>query len=133
MLNKQSITTIQKIIEKKEPVVVISHINPDGDAIGSSLALALFLKRNEVPVSVIIPNLVPEFLQWLPGYEMVFTHQKQKTQCRELITNAKTLFLLDFNDPDRAGGLSDQVLKSDAYKILLDHHQDPVEFTDLVI
>jgi bifunctional oligoribonuclease and PAP phosphatase NrnA len=133
MLNKYAITTIRKILEKREPVVVISHVNPDGDAIGSSLALALFLKRMDVPVSVIIPNLVPEFLQWLPGYEMVLTYQKKKTQCKELIAHAKTLFLLDFNDPERAGGLKDEVLGSDAYKVLLDHHQDPADFTDLVI
>lgn len=133
MLQKEDRKKIVEVIGRKEPVVVISHLNPDGDAIGSSLALALFLQKKDVPVSVIIPNLVPEFLQWLPGYDMVRIYQQQRRQCKELIRNAKTLFLLDFNDPERAGGLRKQVVTSPAYKVLIDHHQEPVDFADLLV
>ncbi|MEX0987867.1 MAG: bifunctional oligoribonuclease/PAP phosphatase NrnA [Bacteroidales bacterium] len=133
MLDNQSITKITKIIEKKDPVVIISHINPDGDAIGSSSALALYLKKKGVPVSVIIPNKVPEFLQWMPGFDMVKTYKEQKEACKKLLNEAETIFLVDFNDPDRIGKLKDDLLATDAFKILLDHHENPLDFTDLMI
>ncbi|MEX0982337.1 MAG: DHH family phosphoesterase [Bacteroidales bacterium] len=133
MLNKQSIIKIRKIIEKRGPVVVISHVNPDGDALGSGLALALFLKKFDLPVSVIMPNNVPEFLSWLPGFEMVLTYKKKKKQCKALLAEAKTIFLLDFNDPERIGDMKDELKASDAFVIMIDHHQNPVQFTDLLI
>ena len=73
-----------EIIDRKDPVVVISHMNPDGDAIGSSLALALFLRNQDVPVSVILPNEVPDFLKWLPGFELVSVYSLQREVCKEL-------------------------------------------------
>jgi phosphoesterase RecJ-like protein len=133
MLSKQARLKIREIIDAREPVVLISHLNPDGDAIGSSVALALFLKNLSVPVSVIVPNKVPEFLKWLPGYEMVLTWQEKKRECKKLLSAANTIFLVDFNDPDRTGGLKDQLLASKAYKILIDHHQNPLSFSDISI
>ena len=114
-------------------MVVISHVNPDGDALGSGLALALFLKKFDVPVSVIMPNNVPEFLSWLPGFEMVLTYKKRKKQCKALLADAKTIFLLDFNDPERIADMKDELNASDAFTVMIDHHQNPVQFTDMLI
>ncbi len=133
MLDKQSIIEIRNIIEKREPVVVISHVNPDGDALGSAIALALFLKKFDLPVSVIMPNNVPEFLSWLPGFEMVLTYKKKKKQCKALLAEAKTIFLLDFNDPERVADMKDVLKASDAFTVMIDHHQNPVQFTDMLI
>lgn len=133
MLYTQPIEKIREIIRKKEPVVLISHLNPDGDGVGSALALALFLRKNNVPVNVIIPNKVPEFLSWLPGFEMVSIFQEKKRQCRKLLKEAITVILVDFNDPERTGNLKADLLASHAFKILIDHHQRPEEFTDMVL
>lgn len=133
MLDKKTKNRISEIIKKKDPVVVISHMNPDGDAIGSSLALALFLKNQDVPVNVILPNEVPDFLKWLPGYELVSIFSSQKVQCKSLVENASCVFLVDFNDPERMGGLKNILKQSDAFTILIDHHQNPVSFTDILI
>jgi bifunctional oligoribonuclease and PAP phosphatase NrnA len=133
MLDKQSKIKIRKIIEKRDPVLVISHLNPDGDALGSAIALSLYLRKHGVPVSVIMPNKVPEFLQWLPGYETVVTYQGNKKKCRTLLAEAAAIFMVDFNDPERTGDLKEDLLAADAFTIMIDHHQGPVQFTDMLI
>lgn len=133
MLDSKSIKKIRSIISKKDPIAIFTHINPDGDAIGSSLALALFLKKNNVPVEVIIPNEVPEFLHWMPGFELIHTYSEEKELCEEIIHKAETLFLVDFNEPGRIGKLKKHVLNSKAYKIMIDHHQNPDDFVDILI
>jgi bifunctional oligoribonuclease and PAP phosphatase NrnA len=133
MLYKQLAGKIREIIQEKDPVVIVSHMNPDGDGVGSAVALALFLRKYKVPVHVIIPNNVPEFLNWLPGYEMVNIFQKKKQQCRKLLKDATTAIFVDFNDPERTGNLKEDLLAANAYKILIDHHQRPEEFADMVL
>jgi phosphoesterase RecJ-like protein len=133
MLDKQSKIKIGKVIEKRDPVVVISHLNPDGDALGSAVALALYLRKQGVPTSVIMPNKVPEFLQWLPGYDTVVIYQGNKKKCRKLLAEAATIFMVDFNDPERTGNMKEDLLAADAFTILIDHHQEPVQFTDMLI
>ncbi len=124
---------IREVIKKKAPVVVISHLNPDGDGVGSAIAIAIFLRKNGVPVNVIIPNQVPNFLNWLPGYEMVSVYQQKKRKCKRILDQADTMFLLDFNDPERVGNLKSDLLASTAFKVLIDHHQQPEEFADIVL
>jgi phosphoesterase RecJ-like protein len=133
MLDKQTKKKISEVISKKNPVVVMSHMNPDGDAIGSSLALGLYLKKQNVPVSIILPNEAPDFLKWLPGYDMVSINTLDRLGCKKLIEDAATIFFVDFNEPGRTGDLKDTVIQSNAFKILVDHHQDPVSFTDITI
>lgn len=133
MLNRQAKEKIKAVIEKKDPVVVISHINPDGDAIGSSAALASYLRKKGVPVTVVIPNEVPEFLNWMPGFDMVLTYKKNRDACRKVVSEAGTIFLVDFNDPGRIGKLEKEIEASDAFRILIDHHENPVDFADLTI
>lgn len=133
MLDNQIIAKISDLIREKKPTVVMSHLNPDGDAIGSAIALSLFLDKLGVPSNVIIPNEVPDFLKWLPGYERVHSGTQEFEKCTKLIKEASTLFLLDFNEPGRAGNLMDIVQDSPAFKILIDHHEDPEDFVDILI
>jgi phosphoesterase RecJ-like protein len=133
MLSKQAKEKIEAVIGQKEPVVVISHINPDGDAIGSTVALALYLKKKKVPVDVIIPNEVPDFLRWMPGFDMVMTYRKNSEACIKALSNARTIFLVDFNDPGRMGKLERHFNESRALRILIDHHENPADFADIVI
>lgn len=133
MLTRKAKEAIIKIIDMKEPVVVISHINPDGDAIGSSAALAIFLRKLNVPVTVIIPNEVPDFLKWLPGYEMVLTYKKEKAECSKKIEEASALFMLDFNDTGRIGAVINEIQKTEAVRIMIDHHERPEFEADVLV
>lgn len=133
MIDRNTAKKINKFIARAEPVVILSHRNPDGDAIGSSTALGIYLRKRNVPVDIIIPNDVPDFLKWMPGCDMVTVFKHHKDRARELVKNAAVLFFLDFNEPERVVELKEEISESTAMKILIDHHQDPSSFADITI
>jgi phosphoesterase RecJ-like protein len=120
-------------IGEAKRIAILTHTNPDGDAIGSSLALALALRKLHIEVNVVIPDGLPDFLRWLPGIELSSTFAYKKDKCIDIIENADLIFCLDFNDPKRLNGVEVHLAESNAHKVLIDHHQDPVHFTDITI
>ncbi|MEA1896700.1 MAG: bifunctional oligoribonuclease/PAP phosphatase NrnA [Bacteroidota bacterium] len=123
---------LQSLIEKAKSIVILSHKNPDGDAIGSSLGLYHFLKMKGKLVKVIVPNDYPEFLHWLPGNDFVIQYEKEPEVTGELIEKAELIFSLDFNDLKRLGKLGEIVEKNrTASRILIDHHPNPKHFCDI--
>jgi len=125
--------TIHGWIKAAKRVAVLTHTNPDGDAIGSSLALALALGKIGLDAQVVIPDGLPDFLRWLPGIERSTTFAYKRDKAIEIIEGADLIFCLDFNDPKRLNGVEDVLQKSSAKKILIDHHQEPLKFTDIAI
>ena len=77
---------VEKWFERAEKIVIVSHVSPDGDAIGSSLGLYHFLTSQEKTVNVIVPNAFPEFLHWMPGAKEVIVYEKYKEYADKLIT-----------------------------------------------
>jgi phosphoesterase RecJ-like protein len=114
-------------------IVLISHINPDGDAIGSQLALYHFLKARGKNASMITPNYIQEFLKWMNGADLIEIYIRNRRRCRKLIEKADLIVLLDFNHSNRLGESEQDVKVSSAKKVLIDHHLDPEDFTDLII
>ena len=125
--------TIRDWIKSAKKVAVLTHTNPDGDAIGSSLALAQALVRIGIDAQVVIPDGLPDFLRWLPGIGLSTTFAYKREKAIGIIEGADLIFCLDFNDPKRLNGVEEFLNKSGARKILIDHHQDPLEFTDITI
>ncbi len=125
--------TIRGWIKAAKRVAVLTHTNPDGDAIGSSLALALALGKMGLDAQVVIPDGLPDFLRWLPGIELSTTFAYKRDKAIEIIDGADLIFCLDFNDPKRVNGVEEFLQKSSAKKILIDHHQEPLKFTDIAI
>lgn len=109
--------------------VITTHHKPDGDAMGSSLGLYLFLK-GIMKVQVITPTDYPDFLNWLPGNADVMIYEGNETAANKLVNDADLVFCLDFNRLSRINELGDVVRSSPAKKILIDHHQDPENFED---
>lgn len=113
--------------------VVIPHRNPDGDAMGSTLALCFFLNKMGANAVVISPNEAPSFLQWLPGFESVVLFDRQKEQALKLIDEAELIFTLDFNDFSRTGSEMEAVLHNKkATYIMIDHHQQPSDYAEFM-
>lgn len=132
MTNKQ-ILEIKKLLSKPQDIVIIPHKNPDGDAIGSSLALFHFLK-NKHNTTVVAPNDYPEFLKWMPSSEKVKLFDKQNKQSKRALENAAIIFLLDFNALHRIGDdMQKTVEKLSGKFVMIDHHQQPdTSITDLI-
>ncbi len=122
---------INQHIEQSGNIAVISHENPDGDAVGSSLALYHYLKKSGKKCFVIMPNDYPDFLKWLPGSKDINIFKKDKSTAEKKIHDADMIFLLDFNTPDRAGKIEDLIRESKAFKVMIDHHPERLVFTDI--
>ena len=122
-----------KVLDAPLRVVILTHYNPDGDAIGSMLGLYWFLKKRGCTVNMAVPNEFPQFLAWMEGAGQIFDFTGQKQQIREELQKADLVFCLDFNEPDRLGGIQEILDKTDVLKILVDHHPHPADFTDHMI
>jgi phosphoesterase RecJ-like protein len=122
-----------KTIDHSDKIVIISHVSPDGDAIGSSLALYHFLLELGKSVNVLVPNSFPGFLKWMPGTKDIIVGEWKKSVVRELIEASELIFCLDFNILKRIEQLGPLVEQASAKKIMIDHHLDPDNFCDLTI
>ncbi|MDD2525659.1 MAG: bifunctional oligoribonuclease/PAP phosphatase NrnA [Bacteroidales bacterium] len=133
IIDQRSIDVVQKRIDEARRIVIVTHISPDGDAIGSSLALYHYLKGLGKKVSVVTPNSMPDFLLWLPGANDVSVHSEKKEESETIVSQAELIFALDFNVLKRLEGLSSAVEASKTHKILVDHHPHPGDCWSLVI
>ena len=106
-------------------VVICTHVNPDGDAIGSSLALKHYLERKGKQATVVVPNIFPDFLKWLPGADSILIYTKQQGQVKAVVDAADLVIVCDLNQPNRLAGLEETIMASKAPRILIDHHLDP--------
>jgi phosphoesterase RecJ-like protein len=133
MLEEGVRRTLTSWLDRAKKVAILTHSNPDGDAIGSSLALGLALRKRGLEANVVIPDGLPDFLRWLPGIEISTTFVYKKEKATGIVSEADLIFCLDFNDPDRLNGIEEVMFSSGAKKILIDHHEEPVYFADLTI
>ena len=124
---------LKNLLSAKQNVVITTHVNPDGDAIGSSVALLNFLIKMGHDVSVIIPNDYPDFLKWMKNDELIINYSNSKNESQDKIKNASLIFCLDFNNLNRINELGDYISDSKAKKVLIDHHLDPSDFYDFKI
>ena len=124
---------IQSILTPNKKIVITTHKSPDGDALGSSLALQLILQKKQCEVSVVVPNDFPDFLNWLPQSNQIINAEKQPDIAQKLIDYSEIIFCLDFNALSRIEGIDNWVRESKAFKIMIDHHQRPEDFTDFCI
>lgn len=121
----ENVDIFKKIINDNDSFIITTHRGPDGDAMGSSMAMYNLLVNLKKDVNVIIPNSYPNFLNWLPNVKNVINHEENSTNISKLIDKVDVIIMLDFNDLSRIENLEGYVLNSKAKKILIDHHQDP--------
>jgi phosphoesterase RecJ-like protein len=131
--NEILVAVKQMLEEKSGNIVIITHENPDGDAIGSAIGLAEVLINQGQNVIVITPNNYPQFLKWFSSGTEILIYNKNKRQAGQAIENADTIICVDFNEAKRAGKIEKLLLKSEKPKILVDHHPEPSGFCDYMI
>ena len=129
MLNKiiseEKISQLKQLIDDSHNIVMITHVSPDGDALGSSLSLYWLLHDMGKNASVVVPNRFPEFLAWLPGSKDIVIALDDNDRANKTIAEADLLCLLDFNTINRINWLKTPVGASKARRILIDHHPNP--------
>lgn len=127
-MDKDQITRLQELLANPKEIVVIPHKNPDGDALGSTLALCKYLNNTGHKACVVAPNDYPQFLKWLPGQEDIVRFDKQNDVAVDLINKASLIFTLDFNSLNRTGDMEKVLEKAEGDFIMIDHHQQPEDY-----
>ena len=121
---------IKDLLSLKSKILITTHVNPDGDAIGSSLALYNFLIKMGHDVTVVVPNDYPDFLKWMKSDDKIINFSEKTDYVKKLLNKIDIIFCLDFNNLKRINELGDLIQLSNAKKVLIDHHLNPDNFYD---
>ena len=127
------VNQIMQAINEAEQIVITTHLSPDGDAIGSSLALYHFLKKQGKQARIIVPNSFPHFLKWMKGAGDISVAEYNPEAARHILFHADLIFSLDYNIHKRIGLMAPMLEASPATKILIDHHLLPGNGFDIVV
>jgi len=137
LFNITHIEEAKRMLEDARRVVILTHMAPDGDAMGSALGMYHYLCRSLPSVSpqrsvdVIVPNAFPDFFQWMPGVDKVRVYEKESQACSEIVSQADLFVCTDFNDPKRIGAVGEKMMENGSPKLLIDHHLNPMDFASV--
>jgi bifunctional oligoribonuclease and PAP phosphatase NrnA len=113
------------LLQAPKKVFITTHHKPDGDAIGSMLGLALYLRKKGHQVAAVSQGEIPDFLEWMPGVNTMLNYEEQQKESLDALKNADLIFCLDFNDYSRTKHLEQALADATQPKILIDHHLFP--------
>lgn len=139
LLDEAKIENLRTLIEQSENVAIVSHVNPDGDALGSSLGICAALLNQGKNASVLLPTAHPDYYNFLPNSDRILVGEKDTDRCARVIAAADLVVMVDLNQLKRTGVLAENISKSQAPKVLIDHHPNPdteglsVVFSDVEI
>lgn len=124
-MKKTPFSDLKRLLAKTKTISIVTHVNPDGDAMGSSLGLYHYLKSKGKNVKVIVPNVFPDFLAWMPGSKQAMVFEGNEASVKKQIEKSDVVFVLDFNNYKRVDALGELIRNSAAKKMVIDHHQKP--------
>ena len=125
ILNNEQLEQLKTLINESQNIIITCHQNADGDAIGSSLGWAEYLKMLGKEPTIIVPDQYPDYLHWLPNTDKVMRYDKHREQADLLLKIADLIFCLDFNTPSRVDEMQQSLVNSQARRVLIDHHLGP--------
>ena len=114
ILSNDQLALMDQLISDAQTVLVVCHKSPDGDAIGSSLAWAEFLRQRGKDATVMVPDQYPDFLKWLPNTDKIVRYDKHPDKGDMLLKIADLVFCLDFNTPSRVDEMEQSLVNSPA-------------------
>lgn len=132
-LDETWVGVLRGLLVPANQIVLTTHHNPDGDAIGSMLGLWHILEQAGIHAAAVAPNGFPDFLSWMPGSDAILRFSSNKQKVRELMSGANVIICLDYNGFSRTEDMETLFSASSAKKILIDHHPQPENTFDLSI
>ena len=132
-LKKKTLKELALLIENAGKIVITCHVKPDGDAVGSTLALWHVLGQLGKDVYVVTPDVPPAYLKFLPGFREITPYSQNADFAEELIKEANIIFCLDFNAAYRVDRMEQALIEAKGKKIMIDHHLDPENFVDIIV
>lgn len=136
LLDSYSVNQAGQFLQQATRVVILTHMSPDGDALGSALAMNHYLHQIGKVAHVLVPNSFPDFLSWMPGAEQIVIYEAQAQIATNLMDEADLIVCTDFNEPKRIGVLGEKLIAIRARErhvpiILIDHHLHPAPMADI--
>lgn len=133
VIEQELIDRLKTLVLAARNIVVTCHVSPDGDALGSSCALAAVLRTLGKEARVVTADCAPRALQFLPGVRDIVASTRQPETAARLIEQADLIFCMDFNDLKRLDRLEPLVRASQARRVVIDHHLEPSIEADVLI
>lgn len=133
VINEEQTKKLKQLIADAKNIVITCHMSPDGDAVGASLGLMHVLRTMGKYTSVVTPDMVPVSLNFLPGVKSIVVYTRQELLAKQLVKEADLIICLDFNALYRIDRFAPVIGQAKATKVMIDHHLDPENFTDLCI
>ncbi len=134
VLSPAEVTQLKKMLSEAKNVVLTCHTSPDGDAIGSCLAMQEYLVRRGKRATVIVPNYFPDFLRWMNGADKIIQYNRNFMLAKTFISTADLVVCLDFNEPSRIDEMQTPFRFISGKKLMIDHHENPdTSFCDMTI
>ena len=131
MLTQDEAQKLMQIISENNTFLITTHHNPDGDALGSEIAMSEYLKSLGKDVYIVNNLETPDNYQFLDVNKEILIYEKHKHL--QLVTAADVFFILDISDWPRLRELGELIKKSPAHKICIDHHHVDYKFADIDI
>ena len=131
VFNDNDIERLKSIITDNNLFVLTCHAGPDGDALGSTLGLAGYLRALGKEALVMVPDAFPDFLAWMPGSQEVLRYDKYRDKAELMIAAADVIVAMDYNALSRVDDMGVAIGKSKAVKVMVDHHLQPDNFCNL--
>ncbi|MDD6921687.1 MAG: DHH family phosphoesterase [Bacteroidales bacterium] len=125
LLNEQELKALRTHIAQSSRILICAHRGPDGDAVGSSLGWAEYLRQQGKQVDIVMPTPFPDFLRWMPGSQDIRFYARHEAEAEQVIAQADLIFCLDFNGLQRLQEMQAPVAAAQAKRIIIDHHLDP--------
>lgn len=123
----ERVEQFRRLLQNAQRIAVLTHVNPDGDAIGASLALAQCLRAIGKEPTIFAPNPFPEFLHWLAGAKDIVIYKHEPAKARAVLARADMIICVDFNTLARLDDMGDYIRRLPAPRVLIDHHPKPAE------
>ncbi len=133
VLSENQLAQLSQLISSAQSILVVGHVSPDGDAIGSCLGWAEYLRCKGKDPVVVVPDQYPDFLTWLPNNEKIVRYDRRKETVELMMKTADLIFCLDFNTSSRVRDMEQVLVSSPAKKVMIDHHPSPDVDTVLCI
>lgn len=122
---EEQIKIIKEYISNKKRITLFLHLNPDGDSIGSSLALQAILEKLGHECTIISPDFMNATINWMPGAEKIIVAKRCMNKTQRIIKDTELFFCADFNQLHRIGMLEKTVRETNSPRIMIDHHINP--------
>ena len=125
VFKEKDLATYGEWMQNYNKFVILTHLSPDGDALGSSLAMMQYLRNKGKEAWVIVPNAFPAFFRWMPRIRDVVQYDFHKERGNALIDMADAIICMDFNVPKRMHEIGAKVAETGKPLMLIDHHPNP--------